>query len=61
MTDPASIRPLTDALVGGLLSLLCIATPLTAVFSEPITTKSIKLCQTSLSCTVSQGAGIVLD
>ena len=61
MTEPGSIRPLTDALVGGLISILSIVTPLTAVISEPIANPSITLCQTNLLCIASQDVGIVTD
>jgi len=61
MTEDGSIRPLTDALVGGLISLLTIATPFTAVLSEPIANLSITLCQTNLSCTVNQVVDIATD
>lgn len=54
--DPGSMKPLTDALVGGLISFLCITTPIIAVVTER-PTPSITLCQTTLSCIANQDVG----
>ena len=60
MTQDGSFKPLTDALVGGILSFLMIPIPYIVVTLDRPNTIPITSCLNSL-CTVSQVADTAID
>lgn len=50
MTEPGSMKPLTDALVGGFLSFTCLLIPIIGILSEPNYYSNTLSCQTNLQC-----------
>ena len=60
MTQDGSFKPLTDAMVGGILSFLLIPIPLIAVSIDRTNTPLIKPCLNSL-CTVNPVVDIAID